>query len=1172
MALTRCSACGEDNRPGRRFCAQCGAPLELRCSACQAVNLPGERFCGECGSPLLGDAVPPALGLGGTGGAAPATPVSERRLVSVLFADLVGFTTFSEHRDPEEVRDLLSHYFDRCRSLIERYGGTVEKFIGDAVMAVWGTPVAREDDAERAVRAALGLTQAVRTLAEEVEMPELRVRAGVLTGNAAVEIGAEGEGMVLGDTVNTASRLQSVAAPGTVLVDDVTRRASEAAIAYEDGGTHQVKGREQPVHAWTALRVVAGAGGARRSAGLEAPLVGRARELGLIIDTFEATSEEGGARLVTVTGEAGSGKSRLLWEFFKYTDGIERYVRWHQGRCLSYGEGVAYWALAEMVRTRAGILEEEEAAMARRKLRDAVEEHVPDERERRLVEPRLAHLLGLEQRTAADRADLFSGWRLFFERIADTEPVVLAFEDLQWADSGLLDFIDYLLEWSAEHPIFILALGRPELLRARPEWSSMIALAPLDDDSMTELLGGLVPGLPDELVARIRRRAEGVPLYAVETVRMLLDRGLLVQEGARYVVTGDVSDMAIPETLQALVASRMDNLSGAERSLLQDAAVIGQSFTPAMLAAVSERAPAEIARVLDSLVNKQVLGYVDDPRSPERGQYVFLQALLHSVALSTLSRRDRKARHLAVARHLRGTWGEEGGEIAEVLASHYLDAVEADPEAADVPEIRAAACQTLEEAGRRAMSLAALPEARRLFEQATGLAGDPGVRGRLLRESGKAAQQHGDLMEGLKMLDEATDLLNQAGLGSEAAHVAGLAGAAAGEMGLHDEARRRVAAAYEAAKDGDDEVAIADLASQLSRIAFMAGDRDEALRLADQALTIADGQRLGEILVECLVTKANSLAELGRPAESTALMTYALKTAVEQDLGAVAGRAYYNLADNVMAEGRFEEARGLLGKGLELARRRGDHQLERSLNAQGLIVMVALGEWDEALTLAETLTARGDDVWSAQVIVSVPVIHSSRGDVGPLEAITGTAATSSWSIIAKAATVVQAMAHRDAGRPGDGLAEAAEAIHQGLRVSESSMPVMFAETVDCAFAAGELAVVRDLLADVDDLTPAQLLPLLQAEATRARARLAEADGELERAAQHFRRAIDMFRALSTPFYVARTKAEFAELLSRTPGNEDEMAKLRSEALVVFERLRADRWLVRARALSPPVAA
>ena len=238
--------------------------------------------------------------------------MSERRLVSVLFADLVGFTTLSENRDPEDVRELLSRYFDRCRELIGRYGGTVEKFIGDAVMAVWGTPVAREDDPERAVRAALSLTAMVTALGSEVGMPELRVRAGVLTGSAAVEIGAEAEGMVLGDTVNTASRLQSIAAPGTVLVDDVTKRASEAAIAYEDAGTHVVKGREQPVRAWVALRVVAGAGGAKRGVGLEAPLVGWDRELRMIVDSFEAVAGDGQARIVSVVGDAGLGKSQVV--------------------------------------------------------------------------------------------------------------------------------------------------------------------------------------------------------------------------------------------------------------------------------------------------------------------------------------------------------------------------------------------------------------------------------------------------------------------------------------------------------------------------------------------------------------------------------------------------------------------------------------------------------------------------------------------------------------------------------------------------------------------------------------------------------------------------------------------------------------------------------------------
>jgi class 3 adenylate cyclase/tetratricopeptide (TPR) repeat protein len=1097
----------------------------------------------------------------------PPGPLAERRLVSVLFADLVGFTTLSEHRDPEEVRELLSLYFDRCRTLIERYGGTIEKFIGDAVMAVWGTPVAREDDAERAVRAALALTQAVALLGAEVGMPELRVRAGVLTGRAAVELGAETEGMVLGDTVNTASRLQSLAAPGIVLVDDVTRRASEAAIAYEDAGTHEVKGREQPVRAWTALRVVAGAGGARRSEGLEAPLVGRDRELALIIESFEATVQDGRARLVSVTGEAGAGKSRLLWEFFKYVDGIQKTVRWHQGRCLSYGEGVAYWALAEMVRARAGILEEEDAVSAREKLHQAVQEHVPDERERRLVEPRLAHLLGLEQRTATDRADLFSGWRLFFERIAEHEPVVLVFEDLQWADSGLLDFVDYLLEWSAEFPMFMLALGRPELLQARRAWTPTIALEPLDESSMAELLSGLVPGLPQDVAAQIRRRSEGVPLYAVETVRMLLDRGLVAQDGARYVVTGDVSDLEVPETLQALVAARLDNLEASERTLLQDAAVIGQSFTPATLAAVAGRPAAEVERLLDGLVAKQVLAFVDEPLSAERGQYVFLQALLRTVALSTLSRRDRKARHLAAAQHLQDTWGEEAGEIAEVLASHYLDAVEADPEAADATEIRASAAQTLADAGRRALSLALGPEARRHFERAAELTQDSAARGRLLGDAGAAAMMSAELEEAVTLLTRGSELLQESGLGREAARIAGVAALAVRELGRMDEAWERISAAYEAVDDGSEDEAIADLAQTRATIAFMRDDVEVALEQADAALKIADSLRLGKILVDALITKANSLAELGRPTESTALLTHAIARAEDLDLAGEAVRGYYNLADNVAAEGRFADADALLARGLEVARRRGDRLGERRLLGQGLIALVALGRWEEATANADFLR-EGVDIWAAQAIVSIPIVLAARGEYEKVTELLETFTAASWPALDVAAKVCRAVAHREDPSGRELIAEARDAMLRTLLLHGTcEMPILFAELLDAAFASEDLETVRSLLEHVDSLKPAQLLPLLDAEATRGRARLMVLGEETDTARRWFRRAIDLFRELETPFFLARAELEYAELLAAA---DEDAGSVLGEAQATFESLRATPWVKRAQALGSAV--
>ncbi|MBA2384472.1 MAG: AAA family ATPase, partial [Actinobacteria bacterium] len=712
--MTLCPSCGASNREGRKFCAECGSAFSAACQACGAANQPAERFCGECGAPLSPGApagVAPAA-------AVHAAPAAERRLVSVLFADLVGFTTLSESRDSEEVRELLSGYFDTCGRLIGLYGGTVEKFIGDAVMAVWGTPTATEDDAERAVRAALDLVAAVSALGDKIGEPELRARAGVLTGEAAVTIGAEGQGMVAGDLVNTASRIQSVAEPGTVLVGETTRRSTEQTVVYEDAGSHELKGKEGPVPLWKALRVVSGARGSLKSQGLEAPFVGRDRELRRIKDLFHESAEGSKAHLVSVTGIAGIGKSRLAWEFYKYFDGLPQLTYWHRGRCLSYGEGVTYWALADMVRMRCRIGEEEEQATAIEKLHVALEEYVPDPEERAFVELRLAHLLGLAEHTARDKQDLFAAWRLFFERLADVYPTVLAFEDMQWGDASLLDFVEYLLEWSRSSPLYVITLARPELAERRPTWGAghrnftSIYLEPLSESAMEELLAGLVPGLPDRAREQILARAEGVPLYAVETVRMLLDRGLIAQEGPVYRPVGEIGELEVPETLHALIAARLDGLSTEERRLLSDGAVLGKTFTRDGLAALSGLAVAELEPLLASLVRKEVLGLQADARSPEHGQYGFLQDLVRHVAYETLSRHERRARHLAAADLLRATFPDED-EIAEVIAAHYVDAYEANPEAPDAEEVRDKAREALVRAGDRAESLAASGEAQR---------------------------------------------------------------------------------------------------------------------------------------------------------------------------------------------------------------------------------------------------------------------------------------------------------------------------------------------------------------------------------------------------------------------------------------------------------------------------
>jgi class 3 adenylate cyclase/predicted ATPase len=902
--------------------------------------------------------------------------VTERRLVSILFADIVGYTSLSERRDPEDVREFLSSYFARCRSIIERYGGTIEKFIGDAVMAVWGTPVAQEDDAERAVRAALALTRAITALGEEIGMPELRIRAGVLTGTAAVDPGAVYEGMVHGDSVNTAARIQSIAAPGTVLVDDVTKRTTEAAIVYEDAGSHTVKGREQPVNTWTALRVVAGIGGARRGEGLEATLVGRDREMQQIVDTGESSVAESAAKLIAVTGEAGTGKSRLLWEYFKYVDGIEAGRWWHQGRCPSYGDGLAYWPLTEMIRGRAGIAEEEDPATARAKLEDTVETFVASERERGLVLPRLAHLLGIEQSAVSEPADLFSGWRLFFERMAETHPVVLVFEDVHWATGGMLDFIDYLLEWSAGLPIFIVCLGRSDIDRARAHWQHGVRLDALPPEAMALLLEDLVPGLPRELSQRIIERAEGVPLYAIETIRMLLDRGLLAADGARYSPTGDVKDLEIPETLQALAAARLDNLATSERRLLQDAAVLGTSFLPGALAAVSRRTGSDVHNTLQALVTKQVLGLSKDEREADHGHYRFLQTLLRTVALGTLSRRDRKARHLSAAAYL-GTIPDPGGELAEITASHLLEAVVMDPEADDADEIRAEARRMLALAGEHTGSLALPDIARHHFEQAAALAHDDVERAKLLADAGVAASRLGQRDDARALLEEAIGALLHAGETAEAARTkALLADVLIAESRL-DEAAQLMDDARESIADPR---VLAELRARRGHVALLAGDYKRAYAEAEEALIIADPGRMLAVVANAQLTKAQTLFDQGRLIEAVALGELALQLGLDGDLATHALRAYNNLAYYQVQAGEPAKAAELINDGLRLARERGDRAWERDLTSQLVSVRVYRGEWDQALAEGEALREHDEDSAERAAWQTRPLILAARDD------------------------------------------------------------------------------------------------------------------------------------------------------------------------------------------------
>jgi class 3 adenylate cyclase len=1156
----RCSACGTDNENGRKFCGECGSALAAVCAQCGSANTPGVKFCGECGAELSAEAAVPA--------ARTAEPVAERKLVSVLFADLVGFTSASETRDAEDTRELLSRYFDTCRRLIELYGGTVEKFIGDAVMAVWGTPTATEDDAERAVRASLDLVAAVTALGDEVGAPDLRARAGVLTGEAAVTIGAEGQGMVAGDLVNTASRIQALAEPGTVLVGEATRRATDQTIVYADAGSHELKGKVGLVPLWQALRVVSGARGALKSVGLEAPFVGRDAELRRVKDLFHSSADERRPHLISITGIAGIGKSRLAWEFYKYFDGLPQITYWHRGRCLSYGEGVTYWALADMVRMRARIAEDEEHASALAKLADVVQEHVTDDEERGFVEPRLRHLLGLEENTRFEREDLFAAWRLFFERLADVYPTVMVFEDMQWADASLLDFIEYLLEWSRSSPLFVVTLARPELQDRRPTWGAAtrnftsIYLEPLPEAAMEELLGGLVPGLPDTLLRQILDRAEGIPLYAVETVRMLLDRGALVQEGSAYRPTGTIESLEVPETLHALIAARLDGLAPNERRVLQDGAVLGKSFTKHALAAVSGFSEADLEPILLSMTRKELFGVQADPRSPEHGQYGFLQDLLRRVAYETLSRRDRKARHLAAAAHLEQAWSDQ--EVVEVLASHYVDAYSADPGADDAAAIKAKAQAALTRAGERAASLGASEEAQRYFEQAADLADDRLAQAELLGSAGEMAGLAAKPEVTRDLLERSIAIYEEAGESHAAARIASRYAQILSFTAHRDEALERMERAFEVISTDEPDETLAMLAGQLSRSYWFSGDVERAAQRAELALDIGEALGLPKALVLGLRAKSLVLFSRQHGEEALALLKHALEIALEHDLSEDVSTFYFLLSDRCFRADRYADALGYLDEELALNRKIGHRRFELATTAERCYPLLMLGRWDEVLAVREAFS--DDDLNSGGVVLSLlqagVEVYCGRGELDQarrLIASFGRLEDSSdlqdrGCYLATTAVLRRAEGRLDeALEAGAGTIMTAETLGPGFQGLKHGV----LDALEAALELGDTERGNELFAFVDGIPPGVRPPYLDVQVQRLRAReTGDARGLATAAAR--------FRSLGIPFWLGVTLLEQAQAL----GMHGEADRVRAEAREIFERLGATPWLARCDALAP----
>ena len=1161
-----CAACGAENRTNARFCRTCGTPLARTCPNGHAVE-PDDRFCDVCGSAVDEGVTPPSETPG---------PAAERRLVSVLFADLVGFTALSERRDAEDVREILSEYFARMRSAIERHGGLVEKFIGDAVVAVWGTPVAHEDDAERAVRSGLALIDAVADLGDDLGLDArtLSLRVGVMTGEAAVTVGASGQGMVAGDMVNTASRIQAAAPPGEVLVGESTRRASEASIAYEELDPLILKGKSAPVAVWRAVRVVAARGG-RRADVLEPPWVGREVELRTVRDLFHVSADQKSSHLVSVVGIAGIGKSRLSWEFEKYIDGLADTVLWHRGRCLAYGEGVTYWALAEMVRMRCGIAEEEEQDSARAKLGAELRRWISDDEQRPWVERSLAHLIGVEAGPPPGGDELYAAWRVFFESMAERHPVVLVFEDLHWADSALLAFIDYLLEWARTSPVFVVGLSRPELAERRfadtRRSATTLHLGSLRDEEMDKLVRGLVPGIPDDLAERIRDRAEGVPLYAVETVRMLLDRGLISRDETSCRPTGPIDELDVPESLHGLIAARLDGLEQPERRVLSDASVLGKTFTAHALEHLTGSTSDQLSPVLRSLIQKEILFVQADPRSPERGQYGFLQALVREVTYGTLSKRDRKARHLAAARYLESERLADEEEIVEVVASHYLEAAGAEPSADDAPAIRAKARDLLTRAGERAFSLAAPARAVSHFERAIELGGEPLEQATLHERAGEAARISGGLDAAASHFERSIDMFSAAGRESDSARVSARLAEVFWDQGHIDEGVSRMEASFQVLVTKEPDEDLATLAAQMGRLYFFSGDVERSLERLDVALQIAERLFLPEVLSNALNTKSLVLNTAGRMEESRALLRHALVIAEEHGSKGAIFRAYYNS----FLEG--PDAALEFGKrGIELARRLGNRQWELNFLGRQASVHWLRGEWDEALAVVQPVLdpalARASAFALSRALPAITHVLVNRGLLDEAERIVGLkeGAATSPGLIERAdyftalAMLSHARGDLDTAKRAQkeilGIVGRMGIFHESLR---EGITVAVEISLDAGLIEEAARLIDELASKVvrnDYLAPAL---------ARFQPRLAVARGDEAAVEDGFRHALELAEASGSPFTHAATRLEYSEWLVERGRSEDAAPHL-MEAGAIFRSLRAAPWLERVeRAGSPP---
>jgi class 3 adenylate cyclase/tetratricopeptide (TPR) repeat protein len=864
----------------------------------------------------------------------------ERKVVTVVFCDLVGFTSRAESMDPEDVEALLRPYHARVRAELKRHGGTVEKFIGDAVMALFGAPTAHEDDPERAVRAAL----AIRDFALE---DQLELRVGITSGEALVSLDARpeaGEGMAAGDVVNTAARLQSAAPVNGVIVDEATYRATRRAIDYLDAEPVDAKGKAEPVSVWraTAVRARLGVDVAHEARSV---LVGRDRELGTVKEAFDRARRAGTPQLLTLVGVPGIGKSRLVHELSRIVEADPDIITWRQGRCLAYGDGVTLWALTEIVKAQAGVVEQDTPTDVADKVGRAVADAVPEE-EASWVGPHLLALVGLaeESELGGDRrGEAFAAWRRFLESLAEQRPTVLVFEDLHWADESLLDFVDELVDWITDLPLLVVATARPELLERRPGWgggklnATTLALAPLSDEQTAQLLGSALgtPVLPAETQAALLERAGGNPLYAEQFAELYTERG-------------STDELPLPETLQGIISARLDGLSDTEKALLLDAAVVGKVFWAGAL----DRDDSETAGTFHSLERK---GFVRrQRRSSVEGQseLAFAHALVRDVAYGQIPRAERADKHRRVAEWIESLGRPE--DHAEMRAYHWRSSLElARASGADSRDLVDATRFALRDAGDRAYAVNAFSRAAGYFEEALALWPNGEERPALLYRLADALYLADD-ERAQASLERARDGLLAAGNRELAAEAELSLSRIWWHRGQNAESIAHEARAEELV-GGASSATAARVLAYIARTRTIGDDAEGGLRTAEQAFALAEKLGLEELRIHALNTIGAAKGTLGDPTGRRQV-----ERALELALQASSPQAG-TIANNVAVEHflalDMRRTAALFDEGLSIALRFGDTTGARWLRGQQARMQYILGNWDDSLTLADEFIA-----------------------------------------------------------------------------------------------------------------------------------------------------------------------------------------------------------------------